>query len=124
MAAEKGKALDKGRIVGLIGFWSFIVGLIIAVVAGLVLPGNAVVTLILVILGIVIGFLNITPKETKAMLLAAIALIVVGNAFAPLKFLGIDTFIAGILAYITVLVAPAAIIGAIKTFWAIGKPGD
>ena len=115
-------ALDKARVVGLVGFWAFIVGLIISVIAGLVLPGNAIVVLILVILGIVIGFLNISPKETQALLLAAIALIVVGNAFAPLKFLGIDTMIAGILAYITVLVAPAAVIAAIKTIWAIGKP--
>ena len=117
-------AVDKARVVGLVGFWAFIVGLIISVIAGLVLPGNAIVVLILVILGIVIGFLNISPKETQALLLAAIALIVVGNAFAPLKFLGIDTMIAGILAYITVLVAPAAVIAAIKTIWAIGKPGD
>jgi hypothetical protein len=115
-------ALDKARVVGLVGFWAFIVGLIISVIAGLVLPGNAIVVLILVILGIIIGFLNISPKETQALLLAAIALIVVGNAFAPLKFLGIDTMIAGILAYITVLVAPAAVIAAIKTIWAIGKP--
>ena len=117
-------AIDKGRLVGLIGFWAFIVGLAIAVIAGLAFPGNAIVTLVLVILGIVIGFLNITHKETQALLLAAIALIVVGNAFAPLKFLGIDTYIAGILAYITVLVAPAAVIAAIKTLWAIGKPGN
>jgi len=115
-------AVDKARVVGLVGFWAFIVGLVISVIAGLVLPGNAIVVLILVILGIVIGFLNISPKETQALLLAAIALIVVGNAFAPLKFLGIDTMIAGILAYITVLVAPAAVIAAIKTIWAIGKP--
>ena len=115
-------AVDKARVVGLVGFWAFIVGLIISVIAGLVLPGNAIVVLILVILGIVIGFLNISPKETQALLLAAIALIVVGNAFAPLKFLGIDTMIAGILAYITVLVAPAAVIAAIKTLWLIGKP--
>jgi len=117
-------AVDKARIVGLVGFWAFIVGLIISLIAGLVLPGNGLVVLVLVILGIVIGFLNITPKETQALLLAAIALIVVGNAFAPLKFLGIDTYIAGILAYVTVLVAPAAVIAAIKTLWAIGKPGD
>jgi hypothetical protein len=117
-------AVDKHRIVGLVGFWCFIVGFVIAVAAGLVLPGNAIVTLVLVILGIVIGFLNITPKETQALLLAAIALILVGNAFAPLKFLGIDTFIAGILAYVTVLVAPAAVIAAVKTLYAIGKPGD
>ena len=124
MSVEKGKGIDKARIVGLVGFWAFIVGLVISVIAGLVLPGNGVVVLILVILGIIIGFLNITPKETQALLLAAIALIVVGNAFAPLKFLGIDAFIGGILAYITVFVAPAAVIAAIKTLWAIGKPGD
>ncbi len=117
-------AIDKARVVGLVGFWAFIIGLVIAVIAGLVLPGNPLVVLVLVVLGIVIGFLNVTAKETQALLLAAIALIVVGNAFAPLKFLGIDTYIAGILAYITVLVAPAAVIAAIKTIWAIGKPGD
>jgi hypothetical protein len=117
-------AVDKARVVGLVGFWALIVGLVIALVAGLVLPGNAIIAIILVVLGIVIGFLNITPKEVQSLLLAAIALIVVGNAFAPLKFLGIDTFIAGVLAYVTVLVAPAAVIGAVKMLWTIGKPGD
>ena len=117
-------AVDKARIVGLVGFWAFIVGLIISVIAGLVLPGNGLVVLILVILGIVIGFLNITPKETQALLLAAIALIVVGNAFGSLTLLNIDKYIGGILFYITVFVSPAAVIAAVKTLWAIGKPGD
>ncbi len=66
MAVEKGKGIDKGRIVGLVGFWAFIVGLVISVVAGLVLPGNGVVVLILVILGIIIGFLNIHPRKAGA----------------------------------------------------------
>lgn len=117
-------AVDKNRIIGLVGFWAFIVGLVIAVVCGLVLPGNPVIVIILVILGIVIGFLNVTPKETQALLLAAIALIVVGNAFEPLTFLGVDKLIGGILAYITIFVAPAAVIAAIKTLWTIGKPGN
>jgi hypothetical protein len=124
MAVDKSKGLDKARIVGLVGFWAFIVGLVISVIAGLVLPGNGVVVLILVLLGIVIGFLNISPKETQALLLAAIALIVVGNAFAALTLLNIDKFIGGILFYITVFVSPAAVIAAIKTLWLIGKPGD
>ena len=49
-------------------------------------------------------FLNITPKETQATLLVAIALIVVGNALAPFKFLGIDTYIGGVLAYVAVAI--------------------
>jgi hypothetical protein len=117
-------AVDKARIVGLVGFWAFIIGLVISLIAGLVLPANGVVVLVLVILGIVIGFLNITPKETQALLLAAIALIVVGNAFGALTLLNIDKYIGGVLFYITVFVSPAAVIAAIKTLWAIGKPGD
>ena len=38
MAVEKGKGIDKGRIVGLVGFWAFIVGLVISVVAGWYYP--------------------------------------------------------------------------------------
>ena len=86
-------AIDKARIAGLVGFWAFIAGLVISLVAGLLIPANGVVILILVILGIVIGFLNITPKETQSLLLAAIALIVVGNAFAALTLLNIDKYI-------------------------------
>jgi len=117
-------AIDKARIAGLVGFWAFIAGLVISLVAGLLIPANGVVILILVILGIVIGFLNITPKETQSLLLAAIALIVVGNAFAALTLLNIDKYIGGVLFYVTVFVSPAAVIAAIKTLWAIGKPGD
>ena len=117
-------AIDKARVAGLVGFWAFIVGLVISLVAGVFLPANGLLVLILVVLGIVIGFLNITPKETQALLLAAIALIVVGNAFGSLTLLNIDKYIGGILFYVTVFVSPAAVIAAIKTLWAIGKPGD
>ena len=117
-------AIDKARIAGLVGFWAFVAGLVISLVAGVFLQANPILVLILVILGIVIGFLNITPKETQALLLAAIALIVVGNAFGSLTMLNIDKLIGGILFYVTVFVSPAAVIAAIKTLWAIGKPGD
>ena len=49
-------------------------------------------------------FLNITPGEAQATLPAAIALILAGNAFAALKFPGIDIYIGGVLAYVTVAV--------------------
>ncbi len=117
-------AVDKAKVMGLVGFWSFIVGLVIAVIAGIVLPANPVAIIVLIVLGIVIGFLNITAKETPTLLMATIALIVVGNVFAPLTVLDIGKFIGNILSYIGTLVAPAAIIVAIKALWAVGKPGD
>ena len=113
-----------GKILGIIGFWAFIIGLVIAVVCGIVLPQNPAIIIILIILGIIIGFLNINAKETMLFLIATIALVVVGNVFSPLTMLGIGKILGGILSYVATLMAPAAIIAAIKALWAVGKPGD
>jgi hypothetical protein len=107
-----------------VGFWAFIVGLIVAVVAGILLPQNTIIIIVLVILGLIIGFLNITASEIMLFLVATIALVVVGNVFAPLTTLGIGAILGNILAYVATLMAPAAIVGAIKALWAVGKPGD
>jgi hypothetical protein len=120
-------AVEKGKILGLVGFWSFIVGLVIALVFGIVAAMSAGmdtswIIVVLIVLGIIIGFLNITAKEVPTLLLAVIALIVVGNVFAPLP--GIGKFIGSVLNYIAVLVSPAAVIAAVKALWQIGKPGD
>jgi hypothetical protein len=116
--------MRKGGIRGIVGFWALIVGLIICLVAGIVSPQNTAITIVLIVLGVIIGFLNITSKETMLFLLATIALVVVGNAFAVVTVLDIGKTLGGILAYITTLVAPAATIAAIKALWAVGRPGD
>ncbi len=117
-------AATKGKILGLVGFWAFIIGLVIAVLCGIILPANEIVIIILILLGIIIGFLNITAKEVPTLLLATIALIVVGNVFAPLNMLGVGKILGNVLSYVATLVAPAAIIAAIKALWMVGKPGD
>lgn len=116
--------MNKARLLSMIGFWAFIVGLILAVIGGIILPGNAIIIIVLIILGLIIGFLNITAKEIMLFLVATIALVVVGNVFAPLKAWGIGEFLGNILAYVATLMAPAAIVGAIRALWAVGKPGD
>ena len=108
----------------MIGFWAFIAGLIVSLICGIVLPQNTTIIVVLIVLGIVIGFLNITAKETLLFLVATIALVVVGNVFAPLSVLSIGKVLGNILGYVATLMAPAAIIAAIKALWAVGKPGD
>ena len=112
------------KILGIIGFWCFIIGLIAAVVCGIILPKNEIIIIVLVVLGIIIGLLNITAKEIMLFLLATVALIVAGNVFAPLTMLGIGTILGNMLGYVATLMAPAAVIAAIKALWAVGKPGD
>jgi hypothetical protein len=120
-------AADKSKVMGLVGFWSFIIGLVIALVLGIIGAfstgmDTSWIIIVLIILGIIIGFNNITAKEVSTLLLAIFALIVVGNVFDPLPFIG--KFISTVLHYVTVLVAPAAVIVAIKALWQVGKPGD
>ncbi len=107
-----------------IGFWAFIIGFILAIVGGLVAPANTIIVVILIILGLIIGFLNITASETMLFLVATIALIAVGGVFAPLTVLSIGKFLDQILAYVAMLMAPAAVIVAIKALWGVGKPGE
>lgn len=116
--------MNKARLLSMIGFWAFVVGLILAVIGGVILAGSLPIIIVLIVLGLVIGFLNITAKEIMLFLVATIALVVVGNVFAPIKAWGIGDVIGNILAYVATLMAPAAIVGAIRALWAVGKPGE
>jgi len=111
-------------VLGFIGFWAFIIGFVLAILAGIFWPTNQTIIVVLVILGIIIGFLNVTAKEFMLLLLAVIALVVVGNAFAPLAGLRVGEVLGNILSRIAVLVAPVAVIAAVKALWAVAKPGD
>jgi hypothetical protein len=122
-------AKGKTNILSMVGFWAFIVGLVIAVVVGILAAlGMATaimpaIIIVLIILGLIVGFLNITAKEILLFLVATIALIVVGGVFAPLKTFAIGMILDNILALIATLMAPAAIVAAIKALWAVGRPG-
>lgn len=111
-----------------IGAYSFLIGVIIAVIAGIAGSAIAVyagaIGLILVILGLIVGFLNITDKETMPFLVAAVALMVAGSANlmiinTVIPMLG--TVLQAILANIVVFIAPAAIIVGLKAIIAMAK---
>jgi len=106
----------------MLGFLAFIIGFILAIVAGLFFPDNAVVIIILLILGLLIGFLNIGSEEMVPLLLATIALVVVGNVFSPIETLNIGEKLGDIMALIAALMAPAAIVVAVKTLYTVAKP--
>jgi hypothetical protein len=107
-----------------IGFWAFILGLALAIVFGIISPNNPTIIVILVILGVIIGLLNISAKEMTPLLLATIALIVVGGVFEPIKTMGVGSLLDNILRLLATLMAPAAVIAAVKTLVAIGFPKD
>lgn len=111
-----------------IGHYAFLVGVLIAVLAGLLggVLNIAFTSAILVLLGLIVGFLNITRKETTTFLVAAIALIMIGTAgiTAVTSLLGfipydLGEFITAVLANLVAFVSPAALIVALKAVWKI-----
>ena len=110
---------------GIIGFLVFAVGLLLALVGGIVAPADGTIILVLVILGVIVGFLNIVTREMIALLVATVALIVVGTTgFDPLNELvrGLGTTINEIVYYLARLMAPAAVIAAVRTLVRVGFP--
>jgi len=124
-AAKKPDTLK--RVAGLIGLLSFLGGIVLSMVGGIWYQDYSSITLALVIMGILVGLLNITGKEVLPLLIAAIALIVVGltEGFKPLDQFGGEagTKLNEIVAYIAIFITPAAIISAIRAVWALARPG-
>jgi hypothetical protein len=110
-----------------LGFWAFIVGLILAVIFGIIsYAGNALpswATIALIIVGLIVGFLNISDEETTTFLLAGLVLLATYASLGP--FLGalqvLGTILNNILGAIATVVAPAAFIVAFKAVWTAAK---
>ena len=119
--------------------WAYLLFVIIAVVAGLVVGYmawsegswaavanvNGVVLLVMLVLGIIIGITSITTKEVMPFLIATVALVVAAsaNVWSPLSQIHalLDFWATGILNYIVAFAAPAAVIIAIKEVLTMAK---
>ncbi len=125
-AEKKAETKPTSKVLPMIGFWAFVVALVLGVIGGIIAPEQGSLILILVILGIIVGLLNITEKEVMPLLIAAIALIVVSTAgFAPLDKIipSLGSSLDHIVKYFATFMAPAAVINAIKVMFAVARPG-
>ena len=106
-----------------IGSYAFIVGIAIAVIASVITLDAALVTGALVAIGVIVGFINVTEKETRDFLLAAVSVVIVsyfaGTGFEAIPVIG--TMLKNITIGIMTFVTPAVIIVALKQIWAIAK---
>jgi len=105
-----------------VGKWAFILGIILAVLVGFVaVPYTA---LILMVLGLIVGFLNVEGNETDKYLIAAIALLVFGiGGVQAMATLGITVYdwIQSIMSNFIAFVGASALVVAIKAIVKLGK---
>ena len=113
-----------------LGQWAFIIGVLLAILVGVFAANlqsetKGTLTLVLVVLGLVVGFLNVTEKETTPFLVAAAALMLTATSVSTLQSinLGVDLgiYLASIVSQIAVFVAPAAVIVALKAINSLAK---
>ncbi len=118
-----------------IGEYSFIIGVVLAIILGLA-TGSSVVraalagtevwlTSILVILGLIVGFINVTGKDTKDFLMIATILVVVSFAGGSTQELAgvslIGPYIAGIFSQIMAFVVPATVVVGLKEIYYLAR---
>ncbi len=102
-----------------LGKYAFIAGAVLAIVAGLLNFTAGWVFWVLALLGLVVGFLNVTGEETHGFLLAAIALLLSATSLRTLPELG--ERITPALENLSVFISPAALIVALKALFETAK---
>lgn len=109
---------------GMVSFVLFCIGLVLAVIGGLVMPENVIISMVLVVFGLIIGIIHVVyAKDINALhtlLLATIALLAMAAAFAPITLMGVGKVIGSMLVNFAALMAPVALIAAIKALLKIG----
>lgn len=105
----------KSNSLEVLGKWAFIIGLALAIIAGLLVGIVAIpsLTLILVILGLVVGLLNIAEQDTVKLLIAIIALLAIGSS-TLIVIPAISGYLESMLSNIVIFAGAAGLIVAIK----------
>ena len=114
------------------GGYAFIVGIILAVVLGIIMgfapealaSSGSLILLIMIILGLIVGFMNIKDSNITEFLIAAIAVTLVGNIAVSQAATIIPTVgpaIGYIFLYIVALAASAALVVGLKQVGALAS---
>ena len=103
-----------------LGAWAFLVGLILAIIIAIFGAAQTWPMYLLLVLGLIVGLLNITNKEIGSFLLAGIAFMF---TFASLSTLAVGIPLVGaslakFLSLVNAFVAPAVAVVAVKALFA------
>ncbi len=106
-----------------VGRWAFLAGLVVAIIASFITGFAVTIALVLFMLGLVVGFLNISQKDSNKFLLATIALLTGGIAsISAISIFGVvTTYLTSSIGNFVAFVSAAALVVAIKAIFETGK---
>lgn len=112
--------MAKVKIGDVVGSWAFLVGVILALVMGIFAQVNTTVTaMILVVIGLIVGLLNVGTKEATQFLFSGLVLVLVSSAGQSLM-VGIP-YLPNIFAALLMIFVPATVIVALKNVFALAS---
>lgn len=107
----------------IIGAWAFLIGAVLALIVGLFGLTDQLWITVLLLIGIIVGLLNIGGSELKDFMMAGAVLVIVcalaGNALLTLTISVVN--VGEVFQALLVLFVPATIVVALKSIFALAK---
>jgi len=103
----------------LIGSWAFLIGVILAVAFGFMGTLSGTISKVLLVIGLIVGLLNVASKEAKAFLMSGAILIIV-SALGRDVMSTIPT-VGRILDALLLIFVPATVIVAIRNVFGLAR---
>ena len=114
-----------------VGAWAFLIGIVMALLGGVLsaLFGNwnPFVLGLLMVIGLFVGFIGVTPNDVQKFLMAAVSLVIVSYAGSAgvrnIEFLEwqIGNVVSSTLAGLLVLLVPATVVVAIRSLFSVSQ---
>lgn len=102
-----------------VGRWAFLIGVILAVILGAMGPVTGSWAIVLVIIGILVGLLNVGDSEVMPFLMSGVVLVITsalgGNLMGNIPYVGT------ILDALLVIFVPATVIVAVKNVFNLAR---
>jgi len=105
---------------GAIGSWAFLIGVILAVILGLLGMVSGIWVTIIVVLGLIVGLLNVTDEEAMPFLMSG-AVLIIASSLGQNEALASIPYIKGVLDAMLLIFVPATIIVAVKNVFSLAK---
>lgn len=114
----------------LLGAYAFLIGVVLAVIFGVfnepLDQAGGLFYSALVVIGLIVGFMNTSDRDSQTFLLASVSLVIVGSLGVDgLRYITLDNYIVSslrnVLGSLLLLFVPATIVVALKTVFSMAK---
>lgn len=111
--------MAKKSKMGMVGSWAFLIGVILAIILGALGPVAGAWLIVLVVIGLIVGLLNVADKEVQPFLMSG-AVLIIASALGQNVTGGI-AILDNVLQALLAIFVPATIIVAIKNVFSLAR---